>query len=190
MVGGSARSSAPGASFRCANICSAKSGLPPARSRSRARRLVSSGASLSRSISCSDSSSVSGSSTIERALRPRPASSTNSGRARQTSRTGASLVHSVRCSIMSSIVASAQWTSSKQTTSGLSRASDSQSLRTAQKLSSVRAVASPPTAPRMLSTTAARSSSALSSSSSCSLGSSPASSRMISTSGQNVIPSP
>ena len=59
--------------------------------------------------------------------------SRSSGRAMQTTRSGASRTQSATCSIRSSSVGSAQLTSSKTTTSGRSRASDSNSRRTAQK---------------------------------------------------------
>ena len=63
-------------------------------------------------------------------------SSSSSGRATQRRRIGASRLQRLTCSTRSSSVGSAQWTSSRTTSSGRSRARSSKSRRTAQKSSS------------------------------------------------------
>ena len=91
-------------------------------------------------ISASQSGSGRRSSTRELAFdfpRPQPGrSSRSSGRAMQTTRIGAPCTRSARYSTKSRNVVSAQCRSSKKTTRGRSRASASNRLRVAQKISS------------------------------------------------------
>ena len=126
IAGGTAispASSSPSASM--ASICSRKSGFPSAASAM--RRLAcgeSSVPAASAPMSTDDSSWESGSSRMEVAFSFPPAQpgrpSSSSGRARQRISTGALRTQSARCSIRSSSVGSAQWTSSKTSTSGRS----------------------------------------------------------------------
>src|SRR5581483_6455388 len=119
---------------------STNSGMPSAEAWTRRRTSPATPLPSRFSSSTADSSSDSGSSRIVVAFHlPPPQAgrrSSRSGRARQTSRTGPSRMPSARCSTRSRKVGSAQFTSSKTTTSGFVRESDSSSRRIPQKPSS------------------------------------------------------
>ena len=145
----SARRSRP-ESTSIPTISSTNSGMPSAAAVIRSRTSTGSGVPPRRlprstSLACSES----GSRWIVVALRFPPAQSgrrsSSSGRAMHSRSIGASRVHSTTWSRRSSSVGSAQWMSSTTTSSGRRRAVASNSLRTAQKISSD--AATPGTAP-------------------------------------------
>ena len=121
-------------------VSSTNSGLPSVLS-SNSQRASSESCvpSSSASTSCSLSSRGSDSSSIAVArTRPPPQPgrrSSSSGRARQISSSGASRTQVARCSISSSSGSSAQWMSSKTSTSGCSSASRCAHSRAAQAIS-------------------------------------------------------
>ena len=117
-------------------------------------------ASISSSVSCSESGSRTTEATFARPPANRGRSSTSSDRPRQTKTIGASFDHSTMCSTRSRSAGSAQWASSRRTTSGRRRASASKSFRAAQNVSSfVVCCPESPTAPRIRSAIASASAS-------------------------------
>ncbi len=145
VSGSSALCRSPSSAIRRA-ISSANSGLPPERSTTAADTVAPAGSSAPTSDSVS--AGLSGSS-IRRVAEPRPPPqlgrrSNSSSRARQTIISGAR-THWARCSIASSMPSSAQWMSSKASTSGLREAIASMPARRAAKNDSRRRSGSSPT---------------------------------------------
>ena len=191
IVGGTPSSASPPSSLSIASICSMKSGLPSAAPAIRSRMRSPSGACPSRlRISASHSESDRGSSSSPADHSGR--SSSSSGRASATSSSEVSRADSRVYSTRSRKVGSAQWQSSKTTTSGRSRPSVSNSRRTAQKVSSLPPArdSAAPTRPATRSATSSASSSPASRVAIVWPWFSSASWSTASFSGQNVIPSP
>ena len=184
-------------------VSSTYSGLPSvfsssARRTSGSKLATCSASSASTSSSLSERASASSSIAVDR-TRPPPqpgCTSSSSARARQRMRSGAR-TQSERCSISSSSGSSAQWMSSKPSTTGWVSASFSTNARAAQAIScgerSPSSASRTPDARPSRSATASSSQWAFSFSNASSIGSSseiPATVLTISASGQYVMPSP
>ena len=120
------------------NNCSTKRGLPSAAAMTRSRAFAGSRVSPRRcSITSPLSASESGASSRSRSYRVDHSGrcSSRSGRVAQTSSIGASVAVRAMCSMRSRNADSAQWMSSKTTTTGCRAAIDSNSFRVPQKTS-------------------------------------------------------